>query len=317
MDGSYIPLTNYPALSEIPSPVPGDDIEITTVTTTALNAASFNSNYAVVVGNNGKIFTSTDNIAWTQQTSGTTNTLYAITNSQYGFFIAGSSGLILKSSDAINWSVITKVSNHQLNSAFSYSGTVILVGNNGEIAVSTNGSSFISYKHNNSVYRDVVYNGTNWIAVGNATITSPNGTTWTNRNSLSLNGICNNAGFLVAVGDNGLIVTSSDNGLNWTTRTSNISDNLYGISILNGYYIASGDNGIILKSSDAINWSTINNTGTDWQRHSSYGINGNDIVLTGQDGSVGVLHAPLTGYKFLPLLPSPIPWLFTYQMRAM
>jgi hypothetical protein len=62
----------------------------------------------------------------------------------------------------------------------------------------------------------------------------------------------------VAVGAAGVIVTSSDNGENWTRRVSNTGVNLYGVKFGNGYWVAVGNNGVILRSTDMITWTQIN-----------------------------------------------------------
>ena len=55
----------------------------------------------------------------------------------------------------------------------------------------------------------------------------------------------------VTVGDNGIILTSSD-GISWTKRTSGTTKNLYGVTYGNSTFVTVGDNGIMLTSSDGI-----------------------------------------------------------------
>ena len=58
------------------------------------------------------------------------------------------------------------------------------------------------------------------------------------------------------VGENGLIMRSTDNGVSWTEQSTNISSVLFGASISNGVSLASGENGIIMRSVD---------NGTTWE----------------------------------------------------
>ena len=59
----------------------------------------------------------------------------------------------------------------------------------------------------------------------------------------------------VAVGNQGAIVTSSNNGTNWTTRSSGTTEGLTGIAFANDTFVAVGDYGTIFTSS---------NNGTTW-----------------------------------------------------
>ncbi|HRE10135.1 MAG TPA: YCF48-related protein [Ignavibacteria bacterium] len=52
------------------------------------------------------------------------------------------------------------------------------------------------------------------------------------------------------VGENGLIMRSTDRGLTWNEQQTNISNVLFGTSINNGISLAAGENGVILRSVD-------------------------------------------------------------------
>jgi photosystem II stability/assembly factor-like uncharacterized protein len=61
---------------------------------------------------------------------------------------------------------------------------------------------------------------------------------------------------LVAVGDTGTIITSTDNGVTWTAQTSGTVENLYAVryDAETDIFIAVGANGKILISPDAVSW---------------------------------------------------------------
>lgn len=61
---------------------------------------------------------------------------------------------------------------------------------------------------------------------------------------------------LVAVGDAGTIITSTDNGVTWTAQTSGTVENLYAVryDAATDIFIAVGANGKILISPDAVSW---------------------------------------------------------------
>ena len=60
-------------------------------------------------------------------------------------------------------------------------------------------------------------------------------------------------GLFVTVGNDGIIVTSSD-GISWTERTSGTTNNLYGVTYGGGLFVTVGDNRTILTSSDGTTW---------------------------------------------------------------
>ncbi len=104
------------------------------------------------------------------------------------------------------------------------------------------------------------------ISDGGTIMTSPNGATWTIRNSGTINDLYSAAygggqtGRFVAVGYNGTIVTSPD-GKTWTTKNFGISNDLYSITYGSGQFVAVGENGMLLTSADGASW-TIGTSGT-------------------------------------------------------
>ena len=69
--------------------------------------ATYGNGIFVVVGNSGKILTSTDGISWTSTTSGTTSHLQGVTYEAGKFIAVGQSGRIITSTDGISWSLRT------------------------------------------------------------------------------------------------------------------------------------------------------------------------------------------------------------------
>ena len=60
-------------------------------------------------------------------------------------------------------------------------------------------------------------------------------------------------GLFVTVGNNGIILTSSD-GTAWDNRISGTTYNLVGITYVNSTFVTVGDNGTILVSSNGTTW---------------------------------------------------------------
>jgi hypothetical protein len=80
------------------------------------------------------------------------------------------------------------------------------------------------------------------------------GTTWTLRSTgKQLNGVAYGNNTFVVVGENGIILTSSD-GMSWTVRNSGANAPLYSVTYGNGLFVAVGWPGLILTSPDGVNW---------------------------------------------------------------
>jgi hypothetical protein len=99
---------------------------------------------------------------------------------------------------------------------------------------------------------------------------APAGTTWTVRAfSNPLLDIAYGNGTFVAVGEDGAILTSPD-GTTWTARNSGADIILLGVAYGNGTFVAVGEEGTLLTSPDGITW-TARNSGAGTARNSGAG----------------------------------------------
>lgn len=117
------------------------------------------------------------------------------------------------------------------------------------------------YDNNTAILYSGVYANNIFVVVGSngAILTSTNGTSWTKRVVNITNhlfSICYGNSLFVAVGDTGTIITSAD-GIAWTSRVSGTTKYLRGVSYCNSKFIAVGDNGALLISDDATTWATV------------------------------------------------------------
>lgn len=86
------------------------------------------------------------------------------------------------------------------------------------------------------------------------------------------------------VGENGVIMRTTNNGANWEEQNSNISNVLFGNSLKNGTSMAVGENGVILRSVDnGANWSVIL-PGTIENLNDVEVIDGGIVVVCGNNG---------------------------------
>jgi len=88
------------------------------------------------------------------------------------------------------------------------------------------------------------------------------------------------------VGENGLIMRTTDNGASWSEQTSNISNVLFGNSFYGGLSLAVGENGVVLRSDDnGQNWSVIL-PGTLEHLNDVEVIDANTSVVCGNAGTI-------------------------------
>jgi len=108
--------------------------------------------------------------------------------------------------------------------------------------------------------------------------------------SSSSSSASSSTGLFVTVGDNGIILTSSD-GISWTKRTSGTTKNLYGVTYGNSTFVTVGDNGTILTSSDGTSWTKRTSGTSEHLYEVTYGdglfvtVGGNGDILTSSDGT--------------------------------
>jgi hypothetical protein len=107
-------------------------------------------------------------------------------------------------------------------------------------------------------------------------------------------------GLLVAVGTNGLVVTSAD-GTNWTTQLSVTSQPLRRVTFGDGRFVTVGDSGTILSSLNGTNWSphvsgTTTNLLAVQYGNGVFVASGANVVLTSPDGMAWTLRYPTNGY---------------------
>jgi hypothetical protein len=104
----------------------------------------------------------------------------------------------------------------------------------------------------------VTYAGSQFVAVGEngVVLTSPDAISWTSRTSgvtSALRGVSSGNGTILAVGSGGTAITSPD-GITWSTRDPRTSAFLSGAAFGNGVFVAVGGSGTVRFSADGVNW---------------------------------------------------------------
>lgn len=239
-----------------------------------INSMSFpDNNIGFAVGDSGKIYyTSNNGLDWLQQVNSTTLHLYSVSflNTNYGY-IVGQNGIILRTTNSGSfWFSNTNPLTQDLN-------CVLMLNNNS--------SAFAVGSNSTEIFTSTANGGTNWVY----SLMIPN-------NSLhSLSNIPTLTGNFIAVGGNGRIRRTTNNGGSWTLITSVSNQNLNEILFINsnlGYIV--GNNGVILKTTNSgLNW-VIDNSMTTVNLESISFINSNTGWIAGSSGIILRMGIPVS-----------------------
>jgi hypothetical protein len=167
---------------------------------------------------------------------------------------------------AASWVASTTPAGTNALRGLTFDGTnYVAVGDAGSIYKSTDGAAWNSVSGSNTGVNNlgaalyvnstigyVVADATNHIYQGTNLATLAVAATATSK----INALTTNGATTVAVGDNGLILTST-NGTTWTPATSvpSTANALRGVAVSNGIWVAVGDAGTVFTSSDGATWS--------------------------------------------------------------
>lgn len=270
--------------------------------------SSITTNF-VAVGSSGTIITSWDGTNWGSQSSYTTAKLAGAAYSpDSGSFIAVGPGAVIQTSvDGTNWvaswSDLSLPGNDFLGATYAQ-GYFTAVGYYGEVETSPTGVGGTwtgRFGGRTENFYGIARGSVNFVVVGGVNPTPPpkttiltswNGVSWQIRNpgiAVQLNNVAYGVGNFVAVGNSGTIVTSANEGTNWTVQGSGTTVNtLNGVSYITNsvtnIFLATGAAGTILTSPDGTNWtSQASGIGTDLSC-AAYG--GDTYLVAGASGVI-------------------------------
>ncbi len=225
---------------------------------------------------------------WVSQQSNTSNHLLGICmiDASTGFVVGDLATIRKTTNGGLNWSTITPpVSNDYGGISFINSDTGLAVGPPGLIIETYNGgNSWITRTYLGSGLRNVQFVTSNRAyAVGSAGIirSADGGVSWIRMSTTQVGGlyfISEDIG--TVVGPNGLILTTTNGGVNWTQRIMGLpvqfgDSSLYSVKFVNtqtGY--ACGNNGIVIKTiNGGANWIYIPTN----DLYSLYGVSFTDV----------------------------------------
>lgn len=187
-------------------------------TTKSLFAVAWSGNLFVAVGADGCLLTSTDGTSWRSKNSPTNYWLFGVAAFGDLLVVCGHWGTILTSTDGTYWRGRTSGTAEPLLGITATQEQLVVVGYSGTILTSTNGET--------------------WISRQSGTANHLGGVTW---------GITTLGVRLVTVGADGGILTSLD-GIHWTARSSPTTADLNDVAWSGAMFVAVGENGIIITS---------------------------------------------------------------------
>lgn len=191
----------------------------------------------------------------------------------------------------------------------AYGGMFVTAGLGGVSFSSADGSNWTALPSMGSDSLAVAYDSIHRIylsvgAGGNVHTLSPSviPAIWAQQNSSTtntLNAITSNGkGTVVAAGDSGTIITSSDGGANWATQSSITANSLYGIASDGvSTFVAVGASGALFYSNDGAGsvWTHANFTSPVNLRGVAYGLG---LFVAAGDG--GTIYTSLDGINWTP-----------------
>jgi uncharacterized delta-60 repeat protein len=208
---------------------------------------------------------STDGLNWTQPAlTLPANQYLAEVTFGNNVYAATGNEAVLWSDDGVIWNVGTGVTLNPDSDVIALrfvNGKFYLLGELGEIFTSTDAHTWTPL--NSGVVaqmQDIAYNPVNqtFVIAGQSPHTilssTDSGATWTNRLTgagltQTLNAVTTGNGKLVAVGNAGTIVASTD-GLVWTAPSSGVSNNFTDVAYGSGTFVAVGISGRIMTAAD-------------------------------------------------------------------
>jgi hypothetical protein len=229
-------------------------------------------------------------------------------NAMNQYVIVGDNGTILRKINDFSYALVTGIPNVVLNGVCTLNNLSTIVGNNGTLYYCSNNAFTEWYPQSSSIISNLNGITIAWtnspaltrIAVGDggiiiiSTSTSPliNWTPWTQISSSTvqkLNSVALDTAVSIAVGDNGILLRSTNKGNNWTAINSSFLFNLNSVYFTPTYgrrYWITGNNGLILESTNGgLNWTQVpSGTTADLKAFTPFYICGsNGIVLKSLD----------------------------------
>lgn len=150
--------------------------------TACSSGSTANSNSkSIIVGDEGTILISNNDLDWKTEASSTSSNLLDITYGNHRFVVVGAAGIILTSLDGIRWTQQSYITHEDLNGISYGNNQFVVVGNSGTILTSIDGIRWNSQSSGTSNnLMGIIYTTSNYVAFGavETLLVSVDGVTW-------------------------------------------------------------------------------------------------------------------------------------------
>lgn len=224
---------------------------------------------------------------------GNTDTLFGATFFLNKFFgVSGDNGRVFSSADGVAWSAVATPATSLRALAYG-AGRLVAVGAGGVIVTSTNGTAWtLSQSGTTNQLLGVNYVNNRFVAVGvlGTILTSPDGLVWTPRSSQGNQSNLQNTAFgngrYVIAGQGGRVILTSTDAENWSILTSGPSQgtHLAGVAASASAVVAAGQNGVVVTSNDKAQWTDRTTSNPNQLHDVAYAQN--KFMIVGNSGSV-------------------------------
>jgi photosystem II stability/assembly factor-like uncharacterized protein len=183
------------------------------------------------------------------------------------------SGSVAFSSDGINWSNSNTVisPSRDINLSYGVGKWIAAVGDGQSLSIISSANEGINWniinanglpQKNNSISESKIINAEeNWVFLrryytnssssNDIWCSSNSGVTWSKKWDVGrYNSIAYGNGVVIAVGENGSVLRSSDKGVTWSSNNTGVSSSLLDIAYGNGRFVAVGEQGMVLVSTN-------------------------------------------------------------------
>lgn len=181
----------------------------------SINAIAFGNGKFVATGSSSSVWLSEDGVEWSPvAVPEMLDSVQAMAFHENTFKAVGANGSILKSADGVRWEKERRQVGANLNGIAYGNGKWIVVGNDGQVLVSSGAdwqfANYFAQEH----LKAVAFAGGNFVVVGAGSLiwTSRDGTNFLGRNAVgnvSLNSVIFANGVFIAGGDAGLLISTA------------------------------------------------------------------------------------------------------------
>jgi len=264
-------------------------------TTLDLNNVAYLDGAYYVVGAAGVSLSSPDAVNWTPENIGATNDLFAIATAGGTTRLYVGRNAVWQTLDGTLWTQIADVPAGPpawtYYTVLGFLDAFVLAGRTGfqVDAARSNGVGVFTwtttYESPRQWLWDSVHNGQGYVAVGDfgSVMTSDNGAAFSlevvpnSATNSTLLGVAGDTNLLVAVGDSGTIIYSTNRltevvttngtdlvtnevsllGIEWLAAQSPTAETLQGIALFNGQFYIAGNNGYLARSANGSQWTPL------------------------------------------------------------